>query len=192
MSNLKDFINEGRQLHGIDKLDEKLSASDKLEVKESKGLTKEEKVDFLELHALSEKTEKWKSETSKVWNKMKSDSGTKAAETADEHVINADDALGDVIDSYIDKINKGMNESEQYDIETLALVIEGENEYSELESLDEAELSPLQTEYREYFKDVLASFDVTSPAKLSFEKTKEFFNKIKEGWVKGKGRKDKE
>ena len=55
--------------------------------------------------------------------------------------------------------------------------------------LNEAELSPLQIEYREYFKEVLASFDVESPAKLSFDKTKEFFNKIKEGWVKGKGRK---
>jgi len=57
------------------------------------------------------------------------------------------------------------------------------------ESVNEAEHSPLQKEYKEYFQEVLAEFDVKSPAELDFEKTKEFFNKIKEGWVKGEGRK---
>jgi hypothetical protein len=60
-----------------------------------------------------------------------------------------------------------------------------------LESLNERELSPLQKEYQQYFKDTLAEFDVDSPAKLSAEKKLEFFKAIKSGWVVGKGKKGK-
>lgn len=57
------------------------------------------------------------------------------------------------------------------------------------ESLNEA--SGLQAEYQKYFKEILKDFGVNSPAKLSDEKKKEFFDKVKSGWIKGKGRKDK-
>jgi len=48
-------------------------------------------------------------------------------------------------------------------------------------------LSPLQEEYREYFKFILDCYDVKSPAKLSDEKKKEFFDNINKYWTKGKG-----
>lgn len=56
-------------------------------------------------------------------------------------------------------------------------------------AMNEAELSPLQKEYREYFQEILKEFDVKNQAELSEEKRKEFFNKIRAGWEKGKGRK---
>jgi hypothetical protein len=64
------------------------------------------------------------------------------------------------------------------------------NEFT-TDTINEAEQSALQKEYKAYFQEVLADFDVKSPAELDFEKTKEFFNKVKEGWVKGEGRKKK-
>ena len=54
------------------------------------------------------------------------------------------------------------------------------------ESLNE-KLSPLQEEYREYFKFMLTCYDVKSPAKLSDEKKKEFFDNVNKYWTKGKG-----
>ena len=78
-----------------------------------------------------------------------------------------------------------MNNLQHFINERNDLDLDLENE----QNLNEAELSPLQKEYREFFKDLLAEFDVTSPAKLTPEKKIEFFNKIKSGWVVGKGRK---
>ena len=54
------------------------------------------------------------------------------------------------------------------------------------ESLNE-KLSPLQEEYREYFKFMLDCYDVKSPSKLSDEKKKEFFDNVNKYWTKGKG-----
>ena len=51
------------------------------------------------------------------------------------------------------------------------------------------EQSDLQAEYATYFKELLDEFNTTSPGKLSADQKKEFFNKVKAGWVKGKGRK---
>jgi len=48
-------------------------------------------------------------------------------------------------------------------------------------------MSPLQEEYREYFKYILDCYGVKSPAKLSDEKKKEFFDNINKYWTKGKG-----
>jgi hypothetical protein len=48
-------------------------------------------------------------------------------------------------------------------------------------------LSPLQEEYREYFKCILDCYGVKSPAKLSDDKKKEFFDNINKYWTKGKG-----
>jgi len=58
------------------------------------------------------------------------------------------------------------------------------NEYNE--SVNE-KMSPLQEEYREYFKFMLDCYDVKSPSKLSEEKKKEFFDNINKYWAKGKG-----
>ena len=55
-----------------------------------------------------------------------------------------------------------------------------------IDSLNE-KLSALQTEYREYFKFILDCYGVKSPAKLSDEKKKEFFDNINKYWTKGKG-----
>ena len=52
--------------------------------------------------------------------------------------------------------------------------------------LNEA-MSKLQKEYREYFKFMLKCYDISSPAKLSDEKKKEFFKNIKKYWTKGQG-----
>ena len=48
------------------------------------------------------------------------------------------------------------------------------------------ELSPLQKAYSEFFFAMLDEFDVTSPAKLSDDKKKEFFNRIKKEWPAAK------
>jgi hypothetical protein len=56
-------------------------------------------------------------------------------------------------------------------------------------SLNEAELTKLQKEYKEYFSALLSEFNVKSQGELTEEKRKEFFNKVKSGWVKGKGKK---
>ena len=54
------------------------------------------------------------------------------------------------------------------------------------ESVNE-KLSGLQLEYREYFKTILDCYGVKSPAKLSDEKKKEFFDNVNKYWTKGKG-----
>ena len=54
------------------------------------------------------------------------------------------------------------------------------------ESVNE-KLSPLQEEYRKYFKFILDCYDVKSPSKLSDDKKKEFFDNINKYWTKGKG-----
>ena len=57
----------------------------------------------------------------------------------------------------------------------------------------EAELreqSDLQKSYQDYFKSKLDKFGVKSPADLSDEKKKEFFNEISKEWEKGKGVKE--
>jgi len=54
------------------------------------------------------------------------------------------------------------------------------------ESVNE-KLSALQEEYREYFKCILDCYGVKSPAKLSEEKKKEFFDNVAKYWTKGKG-----
>lgn len=56
-------------------------------------------------------------------------------------------------------------------------------------AMNEAELSPLQKEYKEYFQSILDEFGVKSQGELSVDKLKEFFNKVKAGWEKGKGKK---
>ena len=48
-------------------------------------------------------------------------------------------------------------------------------------------LSGLQKEYREYFKFMLDCYDIKSPADLSDDKKKEFFDNVKKYWIKGKG-----
>jgi len=55
------------------------------------------------------------------------------------------------------------------------------------ELLTEKALSELQKVYRAYFKEMLAIYNVNSPAKLSKEMKKEFFKNIRKYWVKGKG-----
>lgn len=58
------------------------------------------------------------------------------------------------------------------------------NEYHN--SLNE-KLSELQKEYRHYFRFMLDCYDVDSPADLSEEKKKEFFDNVNKYWTKGKG-----
>jgi len=55
------------------------------------------------------------------------------------------------------------------------------------DTLNEKALSELQKEYRKYFKEMLAIYDVKSPAKLSKEMKSEFFKNIRKYWVKGNG-----
>ena len=57
----------------------------------------------------------------------------------------------------------------------------------------EAELreqSDLQKSYQDYFKSKLDKFGAKSPADLSDEQKKEFFNEISKEWEKGKGVKE--
>jgi len=56
--------------------------------------------------------------------------------------------------------------------------------------LNEKELSELQKSYREYFGAKMKKFDVSSPAELTDDQKKEFFNEITKDWEKGKGATD--
>lgn len=51
------------------------------------------------------------------------------------------------------------------------------------------ELSKLQKEYADYFKKILDKYNVGSPAELSEDEKKKFFDEVKKGWTKGKGEK---
>lgn len=53
------------------------------------------------------------------------------------------------------------------------------------------EQSELQKKYKEYFMDLLKDFDAESVKDLSKEEKIEFFNAIKDGWIKGEGPKKK-
>lgn len=59
------------------------------------------------------------------------------------------------------------------------------NEYSETqkEEINE-ELSELQKKYHKYFNDLLKKFDAESPKDLTDDEKREFFNTIKDGWIK--------
>jgi hypothetical protein len=48
--------------------------------------------------------------------------------------------------------------------------------------MDEKKLSALQKEYRDFFLNKLEQFEVKSPAHLSLEKKRKFFNEIKQDW----------
>jgi hypothetical protein len=49
------------------------------------------------------------------------------------------------------------------------------------------ELSPLQKEFRQFFSDLLDKFGVDSPAELTDEQKREFFDAIAKYWQNGKG-----
>lgn len=57
------------------------------------------------------------------------------------------------------------------------------------EQIAEAELSALQKEYQTYFEGMLKKYNVGSPAELSEEDMKKFFDEVSSGWVKGEGKK---
>jgi hypothetical protein len=64
----------------------------------------------------------------------------------------------------------------------------------EIEDLDLNETlneSVLKEEYQKYFRELLADAGVKSVNELDKEKKSEFFKKVREGWEKGVGRKQK-
>ena len=62
----------------------------------------------------------------------------------------------------------------------------GGDEEDVYENLIHGLLEDRREEYRNYFRKKLASFGVKSPAQLSPERKKQFFNSIKAGWKKTK------
>ena len=58
--------------------------------------------------------------------------------------------------------------------------------------INEAEKSKLQKEYEDYFTAKLKEYGVESPADLSEEDKKKFFDEIQKGWTEGKGEKTNE
>jgi hypothetical protein len=57
------------------------------------------------------------------------------------------------------------------------------------ESINEADLSPLQKEYQAYFAAALKTAGVSSPAELDEAGMTKFFAGITSGWTKGQGKK---
>jgi hypothetical protein len=47
----------------------------------------------------------------------------------------------------------------------------------------------LKAEYEDYFQGVLKKYGVKSPAELSDEDKKKFYDEVEAGWEEGKGRK---
>lgn len=56
-----------------------------------------------------------------------------------------------------------------------------------IRDINEKELSELQKSYREYFGAKMEKFGVKSPAELTEDQKKDFFNEITKDWEKGKG-----
>jgi hypothetical protein len=56
---------------------------------------------------------------------------------------------------------------------------------------DVMESSELQDEYQDYFEEKMDEHGIDSPAEADDAKKKEFFDDVDEGWVEGKGRKEK-
>jgi hypothetical protein len=52
---------------------------------------------------------------------------------------------------------------------------------------DNKELSPLQKEFRQFFSELLKKFNVESPAELTDDQKREFFDAIAKYWENGKG-----
>jgi hypothetical protein len=52
-----------------------------------------------------------------------------------------------------------------------------------------AELSQLQKDYRKFFAGLLDRYDVESPADLTDEQKKDFFDNINKNWTSGEGQK---
>jgi len=61
-----------------------------------------------------------------------------------------------------------------------------------LHEAEKRELSNLQKEWKDYFMEKLEKFGASSPAELSEEERKEFFNDLKKDWEKGEGVKEAE
>jgi hypothetical protein len=61
-----------------------------------------------------------------------------------------------------------------------------------LHEAEKRELSNLQKEWKDYFMEKLEKFGASSPAELSEEERKEFFNELKKDWEKGEGVKEAE
>jgi len=61
-----------------------------------------------------------------------------------------------------------------------------------LHEAEKRELSNLQKEWKDYFMEKLEKFGASSPADLSEEDKKEFFNDLKKDWEKGEGVKEAE
>ena len=59
-----------------------------------------------------------------------------------------------------------------------------------LHEAEKRELSNLQKEWKDYFMEKLEKFGASSPADLSEEDKKEFFNELKKDWEKGEGVKE--
>lgn len=56
-----------------------------------------------------------------------------------------------------------------------------------IREINEKELSELQKSYREYFSAKMNKFGVKSPAEMTEDQKKDFFNEITKDWEKGKG-----
>jgi hypothetical protein len=61
-----------------------------------------------------------------------------------------------------------------------------------LHEAEKRELSNLQKDWKDYFMEKLEKFGASSPAELSEEERKEFFNELKKDWEKGEGVKEAE
>ena len=61
-----------------------------------------------------------------------------------------------------------------------------------LHEAEKRELSNLQKDWKDYFMEKLEKFGASSPAELSEEERKEFFNDLKKDWEKGEGVKEAE
>jgi len=149
MDNLKQFINEGRVIHGIEPKQEDTNVLSESEIQQVEDIILDE-----------------------ASNKFKI----------------VDDAVADIT---IEKDGKEykITQSGKHIFITKAVLMQLDGMIKESTTLDEAELSPLQKEYKKYFQEILNEFEVDSPTKLSEEKKKEFFTKIRSGWTKGEGRK---
>ena len=127
IKDLKTFSDEELKDILIDlvEMNEKLSSSDLKDVKNSTGLSPDEKNDFIIIDSIADKADAFRRDIKKLTSKIKTPEGEIKSQLVTDGLAEFIWQLGDYINASIDKINSGLNEN--YDKETIKQIMNSKN-----------------------------------------------------------------
>lgn len=127
IKDLKTFSDEELKDILIDlvEMNEKLSSSDLKDVKNSTGLSPDEKNDFIIIDSIADKADAFRRDIKKLASKIKTPEGEIKSQLVTDGLSEIIWQLGDFINASIDKINSGLNEN--YDKETIKQIMNSKN-----------------------------------------------------------------